>query len=361
MSMESAEKIEKRAGDWLARRDAGDWSAQEQSAFDAWMQESVAHRIALWRLETVWDETARLRALGAGVQSEKPPPPGAWNLSPFFTQHPSDSRDGLTELLGKVKHREQSERRVKVFRALAAGVLLVLATASVWYVWPEGRSYSTPVGAIASLPMSDGSKVLLNTDSKIKVAINEKERRVVLSRGEAFFDVAKDPVRPFIVTVDDKRIVAIGTRFSVRRDPVLQVVVTQGAVRVESAGNSAPSAGAGNSGSERSKTAVLTAGSIARSARDGLQVRHADVPQAEEQLTWRAGSLVFRDIALADAVAEFNRYNERKIVIEDSAAAALTIGGVVRTTNVDAFVQLLEEGYPLHADVHPDKIILTTR
>jgi transmembrane sensor len=201
--------------------------------------------------------------------------------------------------------------------------------------------------------MSDGSNVILNTDSEIKVSIGEKERRIELARGEAFFSVAKDPTRPFVVTVGDQRIVALGTAFSVRREPALQVIVTEGAVRIESAEILAPSTGTRNS--------VLTAGTIAQSARNGVQVRHADVSQAEEQLAWRAGRIIFRDIALAVAVAEFNRYNERKIVIEDPAAMALTIGGVVRTTNVDAFVKLLEDGYGLHAQVRPDKIILTTR
>ena len=84
VSKESAAQIEKAAGDWLARRDAGTGSPEQQLAFEAWLNGSTLRRVAYLRLEQAWEDALRLKALGAGVQSGRPPPPGFWNLSAFF-------------------------------------------------------------------------------------------------------------------------------------------------------------------------------------------------------------------------------------------------------------------------------------
>ena len=83
--------------------------------------------------------------------------------------------------------------------------------------------------------------------------------------------------------------------------------------------------------------------------------------EAEEQLSWRTGVLMFRNQSLQDAIAEFNRYNARKILIPDPAIASLKIEGNFRATNVEAFVRLLESGFPVRAEVHADQILLTAK
>ena len=197
-----------------------------------------------------------------------------------------------------------------------------------------------------TVPLADGSHVTLNTDSRIRVALEAKERRVDLDRGEAFFDVAKDPARPFIVQAGDKRVVAVGTQFSVRRDHNdIRVAVTEGKVRVEDA----------------SSPVVLTAGSVARTANTEVLVHEAAGAEVEELLSWRSGYVVFRDTALADAVAEFNRYNTRKIIIEDPAIAAIRIGGNFRSNNTDAFLWLLQSGFPVTVEETHDQVVLKRR
>lgn len=349
MSTESAkrietEQIEEAAGDWLARRDSGNWSQKDQANFEAWLNESTRHRVAWLRLENAWESALRLKALGAGIRSDRTPAPGQWNLSPFFTQ----SAEAII--------RDERKARFRI-RALAASLVLAVAAGTAWYLWPAANTYETPVGGVASLPMADGSKVTLNTNSEIEVAMTGKERRIDLKHGEAFFEVAKDPSRPFVVSVGDKRVVAVGTKFSVRRDidkntDDIQVIVTEGVVRIESAS----SKGVENVAAQR-----LTAGNVARANRDGLLVQRKQLPDAEEQLSWRSGVLVFRDVTLEEAAAEFNRYNERKIVIENPAVAALGIAGNFRATNVDAFVRLLEQGYPVRIRPQDKEIILTAR
>jgi transmembrane sensor len=204
--------------------------------------------------------------------------------------------------------------------------------------------------------MADGSKVTLNTDSQIRIALTDTERRVELKRGEAFFEVSKDPNRPFIVRAGSQRVIAVGTKFSVRREgDDIEVVVTEGKVRVEGS-----TAGQG-SRTDGSANVFLTPGSIARAGEAGVLVQRKTLPEAEEQLSWRTGVLMFRDESLQQAVTEFNRYNERKIVIQDPAVASLKIEGNFRATNVEAFVRLLESGFPVRADSQPGQIVLMAK
>lgn len=351
MSTENAQRtehslIEERAARWLARRDANNCSPQEEQEFDAWMNESMAHSVAYWRLQDAWDNALRLRALGAGVQSEDPPPPGQWNISPFY----SASKIGQRAATGDRKQRPWSLH----LRAFAAGLAVIACV--LGYLWSSVDSFETPLGAMASLPIEDGSKITLNTDSGIKVDLSDTERRVELQHGEAFFEVAKDPARPFFVNAGDKRVIAVGTRFSVRRgigkaDDDIEVVVTEGAVRIESV-----------TGKDFNKISaqLLTAGAIARTAGDRVVIQQKPLREAEEFLSWRSGVLVFRDVTLAHAAAEFNRYNKRKIVIEDPSAAALKIAGNFRTTNVDSFVEIIAKGYPVRVAARKGGFVVST-
>ncbi len=207
-----------------------------------------------------------------------------------------------------------------------------------------GGHYSTPVGGVASIPLIDGSKVTLNTDSEIQVAVTKQERHVYLDRGEVFLEVAKDPAHAFVVEVGDKRVIAVGTKFAVRREEGgILVVVTEGQVRVETA--------------ER-LTASLPAGAVALTTDAGTLVQVKSLPDAEDYLAWLRGVLVFRETTLAEATAEFNRYNNRKIMVKDPVVGALRIAGVFRSTNVDGFVRLLEQGYPIRVVQQEDRIVL---
>lgn len=340
MSTDRYKQIDEAAGDWLARRDACDWTDEDQHLFDQWLDESPLHRVAYLRIEHAWQRSERLTVLGAGKSAGDVPPPNAWNLSPFFAQQ------GLEKSIpaGAIVSR-------RWVQSLAAAVLLVVALGTSYHYWPTGPRYRTAVGGLASVPMPDGSKVTLNTDSEIRVAVTEKERRVELEHGEAFFEVAKDPTRPFVVRAGNQRVVAVGTKFSVRREQGdIRVVVTEGKVRVETAD------------SNRSGSAEpLVAGTIAQVSDAGVLLQTRPLAEAEESLSWRQGVLVFRQMTLADASAEFNRYNSRKIVIEDPHVGALHVAGSFHANNVEAFIRLLERGYPLRAEERGDEFVLTAR
>jgi transmembrane sensor len=356
MGAERTSKIDEAASEWLMRRDSGNWSAADQCRFDEWLQASTLNRVAYLRLELAWKDAGRLKALGAGVNSDAPPAPGTWNLTPFYE---ASEQPNIPS------------KRMPVWRsprALVASFLLAAIVAGTYFLWPAANAYETPVGGIASVPMTDGSKVTLNTDSRIRVALTDNERRIELEQGEAFFEVAKDPRRPFIVHVDDKRVIAVGTSFSVRRDGAnVRVIVTEGKVRVENAAvapaspRQSEAIGDDEPQPTSSREILLTPGTIARASNAGVLVQTKPLPEAEEQLSWRTGVLVFRNQTLAEASEEFNRYNTRRIVINDPEIAALRIEGNFRATNIDAFARLLEQGYAVSVTQEGDQLILRTR
>jgi transmembrane sensor len=334
VSKASGEAIDEAAGDWLARRDSGAWTAADQVDFDRWLHASDLHRVAYLRLEHAWEEGLRLKALGAGVPTGRVPPQGHL-FSPFFDsgQEAGKSTDNSSAHPGR-----------PLRWAAAATVLVAVGAYLLASGVFAGRHYSTPVGGMASIPLVDGSKVTLNTDSKIQVAVTKRERRVHLERGEAFFEVAKDTAHAFIVEVGDKRVIAVGTKFAVRRDAGnIRVVVTEGKVRVEIA--------------ER-PTASLTAGAVALTTDAGTFVQVSSLSDAEDYLAWLRGVLVFHESTLAEAAAEFNRYNSRKIIIADSAVGPMRIAGAFRSSNLDGFVRLLEQGYPIRFVQQEDRIVL---
>jgi len=175
------------------------------------------------------------------------------------------------------------------------------------------------------------------------------ERGVHLERGEAFFEVAKDPHRPFVVHAGPVSVTAVGTQFSVRRRGTdTLVVVTEGVVRV---GNSAASG--------VSDAQAVKAGEVARIADTGVLVQNKTIPETEEQLSWRKGMLIFHDTRLSEAIAEFNRYNTRKIVIADPALNDFRVAGSFKAASTTTFVHLLAQGFPVRVEERADELILS--
>lgn len=351
--MDSAEQVKDIAAKWLARRASESWSAADDAELTQWLDASTGHLIAFMRLEAAWKEADRLKVLGAGMERGTVPSLEDFRRSPFF-RHVSQQMPAATEVSAAAEVSDARPRKPLRWIAAAASILIVVF-ASVWLTdtfSSRGYStYSTSIGVTAAVPLPDGSKVTLNTGSEIRVAVTETERHVDLEQGEAFFEVFPDATRPFVVRAGDKRFVAVGTKFSVRRDhDDVRLIVTEGKVRIEPAraGSPAPSA-------------QVSAGSVARAVDGNVAVQTRTLPEAEELLSWRSGYLVFHETPLADAVAEFNRYNKRRIVIEDPHVAGMTISGNFRATNVDSFTRLLEGGFPISVERQDDRIVLTQR
>jgi transmembrane sensor len=351
--MADSRQIEQVAAEWLARGDAGAWSARDRQALDAWLGERTEHRVAFLRLQSAWQEAGRLQALAAGLPAGAMParaPPAMEHGRPGSLPGPPD--------LHRITFAPRATARAGRWRrGMAAALMLAVVGSMAWGGWQlSGRqqaSYASGVGELRTVALADGSRATLSSDSRLEVRMSRGERHLMLARGEAFFDVARDLRRPFVVEAQRRRVAAVGTRFSVRSDPdTLRVVVTEGKVRLESL--------AGADGRAQPE-ALLPAGSVATAGRNGVLVRSLPLADAERYLEWRSGYLSFDDASLATAAAEFNRYSKRKLELGDAAVAQLRVGGNFRWSNTEGFVRLLEQGFPVRAERHPDRIVLHSR
>jgi transmembrane sensor len=221
---------------------------------------------------------------------------------------------------------------------------------------------------MSAVSLADGTQVTLNTSTEIRVSLSRNWRRVDLERGEVFIAVAHDPARPFVVEIADKRVIAVGTQFSIRREHNdIRVAVSQGTVRVEDL--SSPLHLTNPNGSNVSTSATLMpssplylpAGSVAQTSNTEILVREHAESEVERLLSWRRGYLIFRDTTLADAVAEFNRYNVQQIVITDAWIGQNRIGGNFRANNTEAFLWLIQRAFPIEVTQTDGKVILTRR
>jgi len=223
-------------------------------------------------------------------------------------------------------------RRVQLYGGALAATLL--ATAVILMVGAQGERYSTGVGQQTTVSLADGSSVRLDTDSRLQVRFEKNIRKVTLERGQAFFAVAHDSVRPFIVDAGRAQVRAIGTRFDVRRAPqAVEVTLTQGRVRVTS------------------KDAAIAGWTLA----PGQQIRIDAHPAAavpgradlEAATAWVTGRIFFHDAPLTQAVAEVNRYTRKKIALAAGTPGGVRINGAFETGDVDGFVTAASESLDL--------------
>jgi transmembrane sensor len=312
--MSNAAHIEDVAARWLLRREAEDWSSSDQAGLDAWIEADPLHRMAYWRLEHGWGQVDRLSALRA------PPAPSATSRA------------------------TPTWRRPVVIGALAACLLIAIAAPLLGQM--GRKTYTTEIGGHEAVPLVDGTRIELNTATQLRAAVSSKTRDVWLDRGEAYFEVAHDAGRPFVVHVGQRQVTVLGTKFSVRREgDRIEVDVVDGRVRVNTGDSAAPP--------------VLTRGDrLIAEGRSTLVTK--DEGRVAGALVWRQGLLSFDQSTLGAAAAEFNRYNRKKLVIDDPAAAAMRIGGRFEAENVEAFARLLQEAYGLKVEDDGDTVKISS-
>ena len=317
-------QIEARAADWIAERDhaEADLPPEREQALEDWLNASTAHRVAYLRLEHAWQRANRLRALQSS--------------SPALKAEPS-----MRARLGWLA-------RPPVYRTAAGLSLALLAFVLVadFGAAPATQNYATARGQRESVALADGSHLTLNTATQLRAAVTPKAREVWLDQGEAFFDIAHDAQRPFVVHAGKQTVTVLGTKFSLFREgDRLRVAVLEGRVQVKTA---------------RSNPTVLARDEAALADVGNVLVTKKSSQQLNASLGWLQGKLVFDQVSLADAARQFNRYGGKQLVIEDAAAARIGIGGVFDANNVDAFARLLHAGFGLQVEVKGDEIRVST-
>jgi transmembrane sensor len=323
-------KIDDEALEWVARQASGILEEGERAQFDAWYAASPRHQGAYLRAMAIQHSVDQVTL----QESLRPGPGMAHGMA-----HPQqDDWDPAP-----ARH-ARNRRALLVSGALAAG----LAAVAVTGLWPsagERTVLETAKGEFRKVPLADQSVVSINSDSQVEVELTKSERRISLERGEAWFEVAKDKSKPFIVAVGDVRVRAVGTAFAVRRHrDGADVLVTEGVVEVWS-----------DQGSARRKQ--MGAGRRAFVASHAAEITVTRDPgEVERRLAWRDGQLVFRNEVLASAVEDFNRYNVRQLVIADPALRTRTLVGNYRIDQPEQFADDLRALWKVPVAVTADSI-----
>jgi transmembrane sensor len=275
--------IKSEAASWAVRVDAGPLDEARRVELESWLAGDPRRRGAFLRAQ------AGLRLLDQSrVVSQVLPPPAA---------------------LKARRGRGMAPRVGWTLAATAAG----LCAAILMLTSLDG--FRTQVGEQRRVALRDGSVAMINTDSNVAVHLAKHQRRITLRHGEAWFQVAKDHARPFVVDAGPIHVRATGTAFSVRReDDGARVVVTEGTVLAWRDG-------------ARVAPLAISAGHEAFIAKDAPLPAQAKPSRTEDVLAWRRGEIVLNGGTIASAVEEFNRYNTRKIVLRDPAAGRRTIVG----------------------------------
>ena len=347
----NTEAIESQAAVWVARRDAAErWTPELEQELQAWIAASPAHHIAWLRLNAAWHRMDRLadapaiRAAQSGASVTETPAVDAPVASPAAV--PVAAAAPAISVVAR-----GARRRVVAGWALAAGIALGIGVATVMQLQARrGEQFATQVGGREAVTLADGSHVTLNTHTRGRAVVNERERRFWLEEGEAYFEIAHDPSRPFVVLAGRDRVTVLGTKFSVRHEEGrTEVTVLEGRVRLDRAAT----------GSGPSAPVVMTRNESAVSAAGNVLVIAKDEQAVRDELSWREGRLVFDQMTLAEVAERFNRYNGTQLVIE-GAAAERRFSGSFDSNNVDGFARLLHESFGLEVSRDGDRIVVTT-
>lgn len=330
------------AADWHSRLDEDD-SARTHAELDAWLAADPRNKAAFEAVEQTWSSLAAA-AVDPRVLKMRREALSATHRLRFFRVAAAAAVVGVAVAIAYAV--------VPMFRdgpAANPGMIMRAAT--------EGGAFRTAVGERSNITLSDGSSVVLNTNSRIEVRYTAERRNVRLLAGQAWFQVAKNPQRPFVVEAGDQRVTALGTAFDVRMDSraSVQVTLAEGKVSVEPI--LSPLA---RLISPPPVPELLLAGEALIVSEDApVEKVKADLTKV---VSWREGQVVFDNDTLATAIAEINRYSATRIELADPSLGQLRVSGVFKAGQSESFVETVTGHYPLQiASRDESRILLTAR
>lgn len=310
--MTDRERLADEAARWVARMDAGDWSDTDEAALARWFD-------------------ANPRGRGALLQAQ-----AAWAML-----------DRHTATTSRPQRRAGSRNRPLVAGLIAASLAVAVA---VPLLRDPAATYETAIGDVRSVELPDGSRATINTASRVRIDYDAAERDAHVDAGEAWFEVAKNPARPFVVRAGGVSVVAVGTAFSVRRTATgADVLVSEGKVRVRSV----------TDGAEILLSAGERASVAAHVPPHAVTVGAASIARA---LAWRSGRIDFEGTSVAAAIGEFNRYNRARLVLADPSIRDELLDGTFRIDDAAGFARAVGQSLDVPVDTRdPQRIIIGKR
>jgi len=351
--------IQTQASEWLAKLDAEQPSKTDLAGFKQWVNADPAHRNAFEELVEFWDDM--------NILTQAVLPREVLLSEGKLTAGPNGAGLSEAELTQESIAARLARQPFAYSRAAFATALIAIAAVliSVTMQLSGPAIYTTAIGEQRTIQLADQSTVQLNTNSRLEVDYSENLRRLTLIQGEAHFDVAHNPGRPFEVYAAKGLVRAIGTAFTVHiRKIDVEVIVTEGAVEVDRAEqNAQPSATPAIQNIIQGPIASeikVTAGNKVTYDKGLLdEVKLVVATGIEEQLSWRQGMLLFKDEPLQKVVDEVSRYTELKIIIPERSARELKVGGLFKVGDTESLFEALREGFDIHVkEVSSDVVYL---
>ena len=311
--------LEEAAG-WRMRMDDAGWTGVDEAALDAWLAADPAHEQAFAAAGDVFD---------------------------YFEEHAAAPE--MMRARRDAIHRAQKQAggrwteralRLPAPTRIAAGIAAAAVLGAAVYPAVDGKDvYSTDFGERRVVTLADGSKISLDGETKLVVRYTKGARELKLVSGQARFDVARDPLRPFKVAARDQTVVATGTAFNIDVSaPVVCVTLIEGRALVL----------------RREARPIELEGGQQLLASARPVVEHANLT---ETTAWQQGKIIFDDEPLTEAVERVNRYSERRVVV-DASARSQRVSGVFNAGDVDAFVEAVTFYLPVNATATPRQIVL---
>jgi transmembrane sensor len=319
---------------WLDRLSVQELSPKDREEFADWLVRSPVHIEEFLRISALHTELRDVLAAR---------PEWAQRLveqanDTLVDLHGRDDRVTDLDVRPTANPHRDVEFKKSAFRwSSAAAAFTLVVGATFWALQPNpAKTIATEVGEQRVLVLADGSTLKINTDSEVRVRMNETLREIELYRGELLVDVARDSERPFRVRTDRAVVEAVGTRFNVyRRDQATEVTVVEGRVEVLVGAASADD-------NRRADQPPLELGAGRR-----LVVAQNEAPptpviaDVDKTTAWTQRRLVFDEQTVAAVAAEFNRYNRIRVIVADPVLAERRISGVIDVDDPGAFVTLL--------------------
>lgn len=312
--------ISDQAMEWFTRLRSEDCSAEERRRFESWRNRAPAHVAAYEEVSELWNDpalqAAAVQAARASIRSE--------SRQPAVRRSPARLKQA----------------------AIAATIVGLMVLFGLWMDLPLrfASDYRTSTGERQVVRLLDSSAVTLNTRSAIGTAFDDRSRRVDLLAGEAFFQVAPDPQRPFVVQSHGITTRAVGTEFLVRHEPDgIRVTVTEGVVELAS-------------GQAGWTPIQVTAGRQVVVSSDGSgPVRDVDISRAK---AWLRGRLVVEDTRLGDVIEELRRYHSGTIQVWNSSVSEIRVSGSYNLADPTAALLALTETLPVRMARVTDHIVV---
>ncbi|XPF94503.1 FecR family protein [Colwellia sp. RE-S-Sl-9] len=337
--LHSENTIDDEASIWLVRLDNGNLSDQSRKELKIWLAADKRHPIALKAMANIWDDIDEV-------------------LINIDNDNESSSKN--TYLWSVLK---------PIFAPYVLAASMSFLAVFIWLAIPNNvqkNSYATLVGQQMNATFDDGSIIHLNTNSRIETEFSDDKRIIKLIKGEALFEVAHDPNRPFIVYAGDRLVQAIGTKFVIHLEPEnIQVTVTDGKVKMSKVALNTKLTDIeelNNTTINKDDVYIAKGEKVIVASDQSPKLTRINPENIKRELSWIDGKLVFDNKEFADVIKEINRYVNIEIVLKDPSLHNIRISGRFDLEDSEALIEAIELSFNMKSQrLDSNKILLTKK